>query len=114
MLTGYIETPCEVILVGFIALVIYATASDIVRNIGGIENIRILGGGSLLFGIVKIPFCLFGFVQVLRGIYSVMGKDSKDIEESCDNFKKHQFAIITYLIVSILSYIFLCQYIARI
>lgn len=62
-----------------ILIVVALIVFGIVNTLGGIENIAKLGGGSVFVGFLKAPFCIIGAVQLLRGLYSVIGKDLESV-----------------------------------
>lgn len=60
-----------------ILVLVLLSVFGIVHGFGGIETIKLIGGGSLIIGIIKIPFYLFGGVQLLRGVFHIIGKDTE-------------------------------------
>lgn len=84
-----------VILIG-VALLIFG----IINTFGGLDNIEKIGGGSLLVGFLKLPLCLFGGIQLLRGVYSVIGKDTETIAQETSK-KSAQFVWALYLVCTI-------------
>lgn len=89
-----------------VLILVLATIISIVASIGGLETIKAIGGGSLILGFLKLPLCLFGGFQIVRGFYSVVGKDTEVIVESFGGNKSRQIAWAIYIFSTIAGYIF--------
>lgn len=68
--------------------------------------VTILGGGSILKGILLLPFGIFGIVQFFRGAMKVLESDCTDME--CAGHKQ-TWKLALYVLVSIFSYFALIE-----
>ena len=85
-----------------IAIVLWF-AWGLIDMFGGMDNVKMIGNGSLLVGFLKLPFCLFGGIQILRAFYSLIGKDAKAMDDS----KTSYFIFVLYLVSTIAGIMFL-------
>ena len=82
----------------------------VVDTFGGLETIEQLGGGSLLIGFLKIPFCLWGGVQLLRAFYSIISKDMEHIANTFATDLAMRIAFVADVVLSALGIYFVIQY----
>ena len=68
--------------------------------------VTILGGGSILKGILLLPFGLFGLIQFYRGAMKVFESDCTDIE--CAGHKQ-TWKLVLYVLFSLFSYFALIE-----
>lgn len=68
--------------------------------------VTILGDGSILKGILLLPFGIFGMIQFYRGAMMVLESDCTDME--CAGHKQ-TWKLSLYVLVSIFSYFALIE-----
>jgi hypothetical protein len=68
--------------------------------------VTILGGGSILKGILLLPFGIFGTVQFFRGAMKVFESDCMDMESAGH---KQTWKLVLYVLFSIFSYFALIE-----
>lgn len=68
--------------------------------------VTILGDGSILKGILLLPFGIFGIVQFFRGAMKVFESDCTDME--CAGHKQ-TWKLALYVLLSIISYFVLIE-----
>jgi hypothetical protein len=86
---------------GVVFVLILLTVNGIISMFGGLDKIRIIGGGSLFIGFLKIPFCLWGIVQISRGVIKVINEDSETIKETFVSDKHQGIASILYILITV-------------
>jgi hypothetical protein len=86
---------------GVVFVLILLTLNGIISMFGGLDKIRIIGGGSLFIGFFKIPFCLWGIVQISRGVIKVINEDSETIKETFVSDKHQGIASILYILITV-------------
>jgi hypothetical protein len=67
-----------------------------------------LGGGSILRGILLLPFAIFGMIQIIRGSIKVFDSDANNMESI---LTKYEWVAPLYFLLSIFSYFVLFQFI---
>lgn len=68
--------------------------------------VTILGDGSLLKGILMMPFGIFGMIQFFRGAVKVLESDCEDME--CAGHKQ-TWKLTLYVLFSLFSYFALVE-----
>lgn len=63
--------------------------------------VTMLGNGSLLRGIILMPFGIFGVIQFIRGIFRVLGADAEAFESYG---QKNYWKFCIYVLLNIFSY----------
>lgn len=84
------------------AAIVLWFAWGLIDTFGGLDNVKLIGNGSLFFGLLKLPFCLFGGIQIIRAFYTLIGKDAKTIEDSGMSY----FSFVLYIVSTIAGIIF--------
>lgn len=87
---------------GVVVAIVLWFAWGLIDAFGGLDNIKLIGNGSLLVGFVKLPFCLFGGIQLLRAFYSLIGNDAKAMEYSGMSY----FWFVLYVLSTIAGIMF--------
>lgn len=73
-----------------------------------VKVISIAGGGSLLRGIILAPFFVIGVVQIVRGFFAVVEKDSDRFEQKHFNTNKGSNLFGLYFLITIFGYAAVC------
>jgi hypothetical protein len=87
---------------GIITIILFSL-NRIADMFDGWDTIRNIGGGSLFVGIIKIPFCIWGIVQICRGLCSVLGSDFEMIHTKFDTDKNRGVVIIINVVATIVG-----------
>lgn len=76
-----------------------------------IKIVSIVGGGSIVKGIIAAPFFVFGIVQIVRGACSIINSDIKKIDETDESLWHYLYipATLAGYIVVILAF---CNWVA--
>ena len=91
----------------FVFLIIILILGAVVGIVSFCEPfVTILGGGSILKGILLLPFGIFGIVQFFRGIMKVFESDCTDME--CHGHTQ-TWKIALYVLLSIFSFFVLIK-----
>ena len=95
----------------FIVFVLVAwVIGGIIHTFGGVDMIKHLGDGSFIYGFLKIPFCLWAGVQLVRAFYSILAKDMELIAGSVNNEKSYMIIFAVDMIVTILGISWIAKY----
>lgn len=78
----------------------------LISTFGGVAGVTLIGNGSLLIGFLKLPLCLFGGIQVVRGFYTLIGKD---VEKMGESGQYNYTLCMLYIIATIAGAIFFCD-----
>lgn len=76
-----------------------------------VKIVSIAGGGSIVKGIITVPFFIFGIVQIFRGACKVFDADLKKMNET-DESLWHYLYIPANIIGYIAVIIALCNWVA--
>ena len=88
---------------GVVFVLILLAVNGIISMFGGLDTIRIIGGGSLFIGFLKIPFCLLGIIQISRGVIKIINEDSEMIKETFVSDRHQAIASIIYILITIVG-----------
>lgn len=90
---------------GIIAVILFCL-NRVVDLFRGLGAIKIIGNGSVFIGLLKIPFCVWGIIQICRGLCAVLGNDFEVIHEKFNNDKHRGIALIVNVVATIAGCLF--------
>ena len=76
-----------------------------------VKIVSIAGGGSIVLGIIALPFFIFGIIQIFRGACKVFNSDLKKMNEA-DESLWHYLYIPATIVGYIVVIISLCNWVA--